>query len=127
MNKYSKYLMILVVMLSACGQTNNDVPPEMFLTPPAMSVTVTRKNCPSMEVQVGMQVMWVSGDTATIPITLEELDDHGNVITTGKSEINAENQFSDADWQSEERERHVKEFEKDVKEAEAGLEAAGGK
>ena len=94
MNKYSKYLMILVVMLSACGQTNNDVPPEMFLTPPAMSVTVTRKNCPSMEVQVGMQVMWVSGDTATIPITLEELDDHGNVITTGKSEINAENQFS---------------------------------
>ena len=94
MKKYSKYLMILILMLSACGQTNNDVPQEMFLTPPAMSVTLTSENCPSMEVQVGMQVMWVNGDTVTIPITLEELDDQGNVITTGKSEISAENQFS---------------------------------
>jgi hypothetical protein len=44
-----------------------------------------------------------------------------------KTKEYAEDRFSDADWQSEEKERHVKEFEKDVKEAEAGLEAAGGK
>ena len=95
MKKYSKFLMmILMLMLSACGQTNKDMPPEMFLTPPAMSVTVTRVNCPSMEVQVGMQVLWVNGDTVTIPITLEELDNQGNVITTGKSEINSDNRFS---------------------------------
>ena len=95
MKKYSKYLMmILMLVFPACGAKNDDMSPEMFLTPPAMRVIITRKNCPFMEVQVGTQVMWVSGDTATIPITLEELDDHGNVITTGKSEINAENQFS---------------------------------
>ncbi|MDC0743647.1 hypothetical protein [Polyangium mundeleinium] len=35
----------------------------------------------------------------------------------------AESVFSDAEWQSEERDRHVKEFTKDVKEAEGALEA----
>ncbi|MDI1450848.1 hypothetical protein [Polyangium sp. 6x1] len=37
-----------------------------------------------------------------------------------------ESVFSDAEWQSEERDRHIKEFTKDVKEAEGELEAAGG-
>lgn len=37
-----------------------------------------------------------------------------------------ESVFSDAEWQSEQRDRHIKEFTKDVKEAEAELEAAGG-
>ena len=35
----------------------------------------------------------------------------------------AQSVFSDAEWQSEERDRHVKEFTKDVKEAEGALEA----
>ncbi|MDI1434246.1 hypothetical protein [Polyangium sorediatum] len=35
----------------------------------------------------------------------------------------AQSVFSDAEWQSEERDRHVKEFTKDVKEAEDALEA----
>ncbi|MDI3286215.1 hypothetical protein [Polyangium sp. 15x6] len=37
-----------------------------------------------------------------------------------------ESVFSDAEWQSEERDRHIKEFTKNVKEAEGELEAAGG-
>ncbi len=37
-----------------------------------------------------------------------------------------ESVFSDAEWQSEEKDRHVKEFTKDVKEAEAELEEADG-
>lgn len=93
MKKYYKYLMMLLLMLSACG-TKNETPQELFLTPPAMSVTVTRDNCPSMEVQVGTEVAWINGDTVTIPIRLEELDNKGNVLSIGKSEINSENIFS---------------------------------
>ncbi|MRG93475.1 hypothetical protein [Polyangium spumosum] len=37
-----------------------------------------------------------------------------------------ESVFSDAEWQSEEKDRHVEEFTKDVKEAEAEVAAAGG-
>ena len=82
-----------MLLLTACG-SKRESQYNPFVTPPAMSVVVTRDNCPSMEVQMGMQVWWINGDTITLPILVEELDNEGNVMFTGKSEINADNQFS---------------------------------
>jgi len=56
-------------------------------------LTITRENCPSMEVQVGMQVVWMNGDTVPLAIRLEKYDDGGNVTDIGQSEINAGDYF----------------------------------
>lgn len=85
--------LIFILLFPACG-SKNEAQYNPFVTPPAMSVVVTRDNCPSMEVQLGMQVWWINGETDSLPILLEQLDDEGNVIATGKSEINLENSFS---------------------------------
>lgn len=97
MKKYSAIFLGLVWILglTACGtknETEQSIP--VSLTPPAMIVIITREICPSIEVQAGMEMMWMHGDKGTLPITVEELDDNGNVLTIGKSEINSDNLFS---------------------------------
>ena len=94
MKKHFVFLfLIFTLLLSAC-RSKSESQYNILLTPPAMSVVVRRDNCPSMEVQLGMQVWWINGDTDALPIMLEQLDDDGNVVATGKSEINLENKFS---------------------------------
>jgi len=94
MKKYTIFLfLVFTLLLSAC-RSKSESQYNPFLTPPAMSVVVTRDNCPSMEVQLGMQVWWINSDADPLPIMLEQLDDDGNVVATGKSEINLENKFS---------------------------------
>src|SRR4030095_9301489 len=96
MKKRAIFLVLIwMLVLPACvakSATQQDI--FSSLTPPAMIVIITRENCPSMEVQVGTQVAWTNGDTISHPIILEELDDHGNILTTGQLEINTETFFS---------------------------------
>jgi len=82
MKKYLVYFLTLIILsLSACG-TRTAEQPEVLLNPPAMSVDVTRENCPSMEAEVGMWIAWKNVDTVSLPIIVDQLDANGNVIGT---------------------------------------------
>lgn len=83
----------MIFGLSACG-AKNDPRQNVVPNPPAMSVTITRENCPSMEAQIGMTVVWTNGDTVKLPIALVQIDDAGNVIDAGKSEVGPGDMFS---------------------------------
>jgi hypothetical protein len=88
MRKYIKPLFLMLIFgISACGQKSTPQQQDIFLTPPAMSVTITRENCPSMEVQLGMTVVWMNGDTVHLPLQIDQYDESGKVTDTGKSEI----------------------------------------
>lgn len=86
-------LPFIILILSACGNKNNETP-DVFLTPPAISVEVSRENCPSMEAGVGMWVAWKNVDTVNLSIKIEQMDSNGNVIGTGGSEISPDTVFS---------------------------------
>lgn len=94
MKKYSVYLLLLVALiLSACGSKGDEVP-EVLLTPPAISVNVTRENCPSMELEAGMWVAWTNVDTVSLPIKIEFSDENGKGAGTGLSVIEPGTTFS---------------------------------
>lgn len=85
-------LLILVLALPACSA--REPQQSIVVTPPAMSVTITRTDCPSMVVQVGMQVVWTNGDIVPLALKLEELDENDTVAGTGQAEIGPGNSFS---------------------------------
>jgi plastocyanin len=92
MRKYIKLLLLALIFgISACGVKGS---PQQSITPPAISVTVNRENCPSMETQVGMTVSWTNGDTVKLPIEIVQVDDAGNMTGVGKSEIGPGDVFS---------------------------------
>ena len=88
MKKYIKALFLVIIFaLSACGQQNIPQQPDIFLTPPAISVTITRENCPSMELQLDMIAAWTNGDTVPLSIRIDQFDENGKVTDIGRSEI----------------------------------------
>lgn len=94
MKKRLVYLLSLsALILSACGSKGDEIP-EVLLTPPAISVDVTRENCPSIEAEVGMTIAWENVDTVSLPIKIEFLDENGKVSDTGMSVIDPETVFS---------------------------------
>lgn len=86
-NTLKKYLiaLIFVIVLSACGK--KEIQPDVFLTPPSISVDMSRENCPSIEAEVGMTVAWKNVDTVSQPIKVERLNADGSVADTGRSTI----------------------------------------
>ena len=94
MRKYIKPLLLALIFgISACG-AKNDPQQDVVLTPPAIGVTITRENCPSLETQVGMTVSWTNGDMVKLPIEILQFDDVANMIGVGKSEIGPGDIFS---------------------------------
>ena len=94
MRKYLKSLLLVMIWgISACGAKNSPQQ-DIFLTPPAISVTITREKCPSMETQVGMTVSWKNGDMVKLSIEIVQFDDAGNMTGAGKSEIGPGDAFS---------------------------------
>lgn len=94
MKKYFVYLLpLFALIISACGSKGDEVP-EVLLTPPAISVNITRENCPSMELEAGMWVAWTNVDTVSLPIKIEFPDENGKVIDTGMSVIDPGSTFS---------------------------------
>lgn len=91
MNKKLILCLILAFIMAGCGAKNTS---SVAVTPPAMSVTITQENCPSMEAQVGVQLAWTNGDTVSLPIQLDKIDENGNITATSKSEIGPGDQFS---------------------------------
>jgi plastocyanin len=53
------------------------------LTPPAISVEITGDNCPSIEVQAGMQVAWTNRDDIDRTVMFEREDENGTLIDSG--------------------------------------------
>jgi hypothetical protein len=51
-------LFLLILILTACG--GGQTPPAAQGTPPALGVLITDINCPSVEVESGMQVAWTN-------------------------------------------------------------------
>jgi plastocyanin len=83
----SKFFSVLfaVLFLSgaivACSGAKTSVAP--VLTPPAISVEITGDNCPSVEVQVGMQVAWTNRDDIDRTLMFERKDENGTLIDSG--------------------------------------------
>ena len=83
----SKFFSVLfaVLFLSgvivACSGAQTSVAP--VLTPPAISVEITGDNCPSVEVQAGMQVAWTNRDDIDRTLMFERKDENGALIDSG--------------------------------------------
>jgi plastocyanin len=81
--KYFPHFMmiILAITLDACGSKTSETP---VVTPPAISVTITAEDCPSVEVQPGMQVAWTNGDEAAHIVQSELLPDGSRKFDSGE-------------------------------------------
>lgn len=74
-------VIILVFTLGACGSQTSETP---VVTPPAISVTITNENCPSLEVQPGMQVAWTNAGDEVHIVQSELLIDGSRKFDSGE-------------------------------------------
>ena len=78
-------LLFVVLFMTACGST---IPPlEPVVTPPAISVQITKDYCPSIEIQVGMQIAWTNADNEDRVLLLERKDEQGVLIDSGGTDL----------------------------------------
>lgn len=77
------FLLVLIMVACSSGQTS-DAP---AVTSPAISVQITKHNCPSIEVQVGMQIAWTNEDTVDHILILERTDENGALIDSGGTDL----------------------------------------
>lgn len=66
--------------MPACGGQSPVIP---LLTPPAISVLITRDFCPSIEVQAGMQIAWTNQDDEDRVLILERTNEQGVIVDSG--------------------------------------------
>jgi hypothetical protein len=81
--RFSLLFIILSVAMTlvACDSTQPaDIP---ALTPPAISVEITRDDCPSLEVQAGTQIAWTNRDNRDRTLWLERTDENGALSDSG--------------------------------------------
>ena len=77
--------MFSALIMTACGSTNSSVEPMM--TPPAISVQITKEYCPSIEVQAGMQIAWTNADDEDHVLWLERKDEQGILVDAGGTDL----------------------------------------
>jgi plastocyanin len=94
MKKLNFAFVFFVALLMISGCRNKPQQVDVSITPPAISVNVTRESCPSIELEAGMWVTWTNVDTVSLPIKIEYLDENGKVTDTGMSEIDSGATFS---------------------------------
>jgi len=86
-----KYFSLLFVTLCLAGIfvacSNGQITQAPVLTPPAISVEITGENCPSIEVQAGMQVAWTNRDNSDHIVLLERKDENGTLIDSGGTDL----------------------------------------
>jgi plastocyanin len=88
--KIKTIFLLIMISLTFAGcrskeKTQQNIPDHA----PAMSVNISRENCPSMEASVGMWLEWMNVDTVALFVQLRKDD---KVI--GESELNPKDQFS---------------------------------
>ena len=74
----------LVLSIAACGGQNSVAVP---VTPPAIQVHITKDNCPSIEVQVGMQIVWTNQDDVDRVVIIERANEQGVVVDSGGTDL----------------------------------------
>lgn len=84
-NTSSFIFLILVLFTTACGSTRP--PAEPVVTPPAISVQITRDYCPSLEIQAGMQIAWTNADNKDRVLLLERKNEQGVLIDSGGTDL----------------------------------------
>ena len=87
-------VVLFTLALSACGSGITQAEPQN-LTLPAITVQVTKDNCPSIEVQAGMQVAWINVDSVDHILMIEHKDEQGVVTDSfGTTLLQPETTFS---------------------------------
>lgn len=76
---------IFTSLLVACG-TPQGVDPSN-LTAPAISVQITKDYCPSVEVQVGMQIAWTNRDVVDRVLLIERTDGQTVPVDSGGTDL----------------------------------------
>jgi hypothetical protein len=75
----------LVGIIVACSSIQTLEAPA--LTPPAVGLEITGDDCPSVEVQTGMQIAWTNLDDVNHTLILERQDDYGVVVDSGGTDL----------------------------------------
>jgi len=78
-------VIFLAATLVACS--GGQAQPAPVLTPPAISLEITGDNCPSIEVQSGMQVAWTNLDKVDLILLLERMDEKGALVDSGGTDL----------------------------------------
>ena len=84
-NRIWLVLLFMVLFITACGSTKP--PLEPIVTPPAISVLITKDYCPSIEIQAGMQITWTNADNEDLVLWLERKDGQGVLIDSGGTDL----------------------------------------
>ena len=83
---YKKHLVIpfiavsLVLSIVSCSRQGPVEPP---ISAPGISVQITKDDCPSIEVEAGMQVTWTNVDHVDRALIVERTDEQGVVVSAG--------------------------------------------
>lgn len=86
--KFDSLLFIALFMagtLPACG--GRQVQPAPVLTPPAISLEITKNSCPSIEAQAGMEIAWTNLDNTDRVLWLERTDENGAPLDAGGTDL----------------------------------------
>lgn len=75
----------LALFMTACGSMKPAAEP--IVTPPAISVQITKDYCPSLEIQSGMQIAWTNADNEDRVLWLERKDEQGVLIDSGGTDL----------------------------------------
>jgi plastocyanin len=89
------FLLVLTTLPTACKQATTQQETqgqilqknEVFLTAPAIALTITREDCSGIEVAPGTQVMWTNADTVPLTFKMEQLNENDEVVNTETSEL----------------------------------------
>ena len=78
-------LIFLASIVTACS--GRSIPAEPPVTPPAISVQITKEYCPSIEVQAGMQIAWTNLDDLDRMLWIERKDGQGIIVDAGGTDL----------------------------------------
>lgn len=74
-------MLMIAYVVSACGAA--PTPDPFVVTPPAISVNITKGICPSIEITPGMQIAWTNLDTVDRSLIIERTNEQGVVVDSG--------------------------------------------
>lgn len=77
--------LFLAGILVACS--GGDTQPVQALTPPAISLEIKGNECPSLEVQAGIQIAWTNEDNVDHILMLERTDENGALVNAGGTDL----------------------------------------
>jgi plastocyanin len=83
--KFLFVLLFLVSTLPACGEASTL--PEPIVTSPAISVQITKDNCPSIEIQIGTQIAWTNLDNVDRMLMIERKNEQGVLVDSGGTDL----------------------------------------